>query len=308
MSGACANSCLLGRPRSTSPGSGGCGPGRRAPGSTSARPRSAGSHGPGLASRASPSPPARPPGRVSAPRTPGPQPAPRAWAGAAPRRPGPARSPAGRSPWRPPGAAATRRATLGARGSRGRYYLRAPRRLLRLLRGTRGFMSSGHGGVLPGPPPPPALPSFLPPRLSGSSLLPQVHGVAPRYLIILRLLSPAPAELLRLGHRFPVGHGAGSAASERTRRIGSLSATIRGEREESRARGGQGRDVGRRLQVCERAECDCVGSPGATSPTGALPTVRRAAARAPFKGVGGAGRGGVGPTAAAGFHARILSP
>lgn len=145
---------------------------------------------------------------------------------------------------------------------------------------------------MPGPPPPLALPSFLPPGLSGSSLLPQVHGVAPRYLIILRLLSPAPAELLRLGHRFPVGHGAGSAASERTRRIGSLSATIRGEREESRARGGQGRDVGRRLQVCERAECDCVGSPGATSPTGALPTVRRAAARAPFKGVGGAGRGG----------------
>lgn len=120
---------------------------------------------------------------------------------------------------------------------------------------------------------------------------PPVHGVAPRYLIILLRLSPAPAELLRLAHRFPVGHGAGS---ERARRIGSLSATIRGEREESRARGGQGRDVGRRLQVCERAECDCVGSPGATSPTGALPTVRRAAARAPFKGVGG-GRGGAAP-------------
>lgn len=127
--------------------------------------------------------------------------------------------------------------------------LRAPRRLVRLLPGTRGFMSSGHGGVFPGPPPLPSLP------FSAVGLLLSTPScrVELRYLIILLLLLPAPAELLCLSHRFPVSH---VVERERERDADWQSVGDCGEREKSRARGGQRRDVGRRFQVCECAECD----------------------------------------------------
>lgn len=160
--------------------------------------------------------------------------------------------------------------------------MRAPRRLLGLFPGTPGFMSSGHGGVFPGPRPLPSLP------FSAGGLLLSTPScrVQLRYLIILPLLLPAPAEPFCLSHRFPVSH-----VAERERRIGSRSATICGERAESRARGGQGRAVGRRFQVCERAECDRVRSAGAASRAASVPPVRKAAASAAFIGFVGGGAG-----------------
>lgn len=84
----CSNSCLLDRPRSSPPRSGG-----RGRGDPSAQGRGGKGHAArGVAGprRASPSAslPPRPPGQVSTPHTPGSRPAPRAWAGAAPGRPG----------------------------------------------------------------------------------------------------------------------------------------------------------------------------------------------------------------------------
>lgn len=119
--------------------------------------------------------------------------------------PGTARSPAGRSSGVRPGLAPAQRRT-DARpsergGIRGVTTLRSPRRSLRLLPGTQGFRSSGHGGGFPGPS------SALPPRLGVGLLLPTPRRTAElRYLIILLLLLPAPAGLLCRSRRFPVSH------------------------------------------------------------------------------------------------------
>ena len=202
---ACANSCLLGRPRSASPRSGGRG-------EPSAQERGGKGHAAREESRAggeaspSASLPPRPRGQVSAPRTPGPRPAPLACARAAPGRPGHGaasrRAVLARPPEASASAAATRSATLRARGHRRRYYLEGSAALVRLLPGTRGLLSSERGACLSRPPC-----SALPPLLGrwAPSLHSQLHGVELRYLIILLLL-PAPAELLCLSHRFPGSH------------------------------------------------------------------------------------------------------
>lgn len=197
---ACANSCLLGRPRSASPRSGG-----RGRGEPSAQERGGKGHAARGESRAggeaspSASLPPRPRGQVSAPRTPGPRPAPLACARAAPGRPGHSSASRRAVLPRPPEAsasvAATRSATLRARGHRGRYYLEGSAALVRLLPGTRGFLSSEHGGYPSWPPS-----SALPPCLGrwAPSLHSQLNRVELRYLIILLLLC--------LSHRFPGSH------------------------------------------------------------------------------------------------------
>lgn len=67
-----------------------------------------------------------------------------------------------------------------------------------------------------------------------------------RFLIILLLLQPAPAAPPCLSHRFPGSHVEGERERERETRIGSRSATVRGERAERsrrrrRRRAGEGR-------------------------------------------------------------------
>lgn len=118
-----------------------------------------------LASRASPSLSARQPAR--SPARPG---LPAARAGPAAGAPGlgggcsaaarPRAVTCGRSPWRPPGAAATRRATLRTRGYRA-LLPEGAAALAKAPPGYSGMYVFGARGVSPGPPPPPARPPLL---------------------------------------------------------------------------------------------------------------------------------------------------
>lgn len=302
--GACANSCVLGPPRSASPWNDGRGPGeqsaqeRRGKGHAARRESRVGSE------RAGP-PPSYPTRKAKSPRR-----ARRAGAGrSGPGRgllqggPGTARSPAGRSSPRPPGtgpsAAATRRATLRARGHRGRYYLEGSAPLVKAPPGQSGVYVFGARGCLSWTPPLPSLPFSA----VGLLLSTPSCGVELRYLIILLHLLPAPAELLCLSHRFPVGH---VVARERDGlAVGRRLFVVR---EKSRARGGQGRDVGRRFQVCECGVPLC-GEPAATSPEGCAPDCAEGGGeRGLYRDWGwGLGWGGARPTASAGYRARILT-
>ncbi|XP_070308488.1 collagen alpha-1(XVI) chain-like [Odocoileus virginianus] len=220
-----SNSCLLDRPRSSPPRSGGRGRGHPSAQERGGKGHAARGESRARGDRALP-PPSHPARQARSPRR---------TRLAHGRRPGPGRglprgglgttpSPAGRSSPRPPGAdpsvAATRSATRRVRGQPGGVTtLRAPRRLLGSSRALGDLCLRGTGLSFPVPLLRPPSPS----RMLGSFSPLQLYRVELRYLIILLLLLPAPAELLCLSHRFPVSH---VVERGRERRIGSRSATI----------------------------------------------------------------------------------
>lgn len=105
----------------------------------------------------------------------------------------------------------------------------------------------------------PLLCHSLPSRMLGSfSLLPVVQSRAA--LFNNPSCSSCPRQrLLCLSHRFPVSH---VVERGRERRIGSRSATICGEREKSRARGGQGRTWGGASKCVSARSVTGVGTKG----------------------------------------------